>query len=421
MSYETVIRACLIALLIIVSRTTLVRADDALRSVSPATVARLVADLASDSRAVRTQAEAELIAYGPAIIDLLPPTSTSDPAVRESLDRVVRAIDQAEFAASLTPKTVQWTKTANLSEAIQQLATASGNSLVVTAVDPIQPIEPFPTQPLTFWQAIDWIEHHTSLRYSAGRFTAALPPAPTPQSVLSGPFRVQLLSSAVRTTASGSRLLGIKIRTMCEPRLRPLFLMAGVDDWLLESGGTAIPAFTPHARLELPAGQEGVIDVSFDFLLPAPVSDQPLPLKGSLDLTLAAKTTSVTFSDLSAKLPLTRRRGQASLSLLSVKSSETSCTVRVASAFPEMSGLFESYRASLLAPELTLELPTGDRLSLSDTTQIQEDPQGIVIETRFETAHSTGARLHARVPTAISTQKIHFEFPQVTLTDAPTQ
>ncbi len=414
-----VIRACLIALLIIVVRTTLVHADDALTSVSPATVARLVTDLASDSRAVRTQAEADLIRSGPAVIDLLPTTSTLDPAVRESLDRVVRAIDQAEFAAALTPQTVQWTRTANLREAIQQLATATTNSLEVTAVDPIPLAEPFPTQLLTFWQAIDWIEHHTSLRYSSGRLTAALPQTPAPQCVLSGPFRVQLLSSTVRTTASGSRLLGIKLRTMCEPRLRPLFLMAGVDDWQLQSEGTAIPAFTPQARLELPAGQEGVIDVSFDFVLPPPVSDQPLSLKGSLDLTLAAKTTSVTFSDLTAKLPLTRRRGQASLSLLSVRSNETSCTVRVASAFPEMSGLFESYRASLLAPELTLELSTGDRRSTSNITQIQEDPQGIVIETRFETDHTTGARLHAHVPTAISTQRIHFEFPQVTLTDAP--
>ncbi len=419
MSYDMVIRACLIALLIIVVRTTILHADEVPTSPAPATVARLVADLANDSRAVRFRAEADLIQLGSAVIEFLPTTSASDPAVRDSLDRVARAIDQAEFASALTPKTVHWTKTADLREAIQQLATASGNSLNVTAVDPIQPTDPFPTQPLTFWQAINWIEQHTSLRYTTERLTAAIPHTPAPKSVLSGPFRVQLLSSAVRTTASGSRLLGIKIRTMCEPRLRPLFLMAGVDDWQLESEGQAIPAFTPHTRLELPAGQEGKIDVSFDFVLPAPVSDQPLSLKGSLDLTLAAKTTRVTFSDLTAKLPLTRRRGQASLSLLSVKSSETSCTVRVASAFPEMSGLFESYRASLLAPELTLELPTGASLSSSDLTQIQEDPHGVVIETRFQTAPMTGTRLHARIPTAISTQKIHFDFSHVTLTDAP--
>ncbi len=116
---------------------------------------------------------------------------------------------------------------------------------------------------------------------------------------------------------------------------------------------------------------------------------------------------------------LTRRRGQASLSLLSVKSSDSSCTVRVASAFPETSGLFESYRAALLAPALVLESATGTRLSPSNVTQIQEDPTGIVIESRFEAPQSTGARLHARVPTAISTQKIPFRFQQATLTDTP--
>lgn len=416
---SAVVRRSLIVCLLAANGVAFLRADE---TTSPAAVARLVADLASDSRAVRARAEVDLIQLGPAVIDLLPTTSASDPAVRDSLDRVVRAIDQAEFAAALTPLPVHWTKAPDLRQAIQQLATASGNSLEASALDSISLTEPFPTQPLTFWQAINWIEHQTSLRYSKGRLTSPLPDKLASKNVptsLSGPFRVQLISSVVRTTASGSRLLGLKLRTMCEPKLRPLFLMAGVDDWQLKSGGTAIPAFTPHARLELPAGQEGVIELSFDFVLPPPVTDRPLQLSGSLDLTLAAKTTSVTFSDLAAPLPLTRRRGQASLSLLSVKSRATSCTVRVAAAFPEMSGLFESYRASLLAPELTLELSTGGKLSLSDSTQIQEDSHGIVIETRFESDQTTGARLHARVPAAISTQKILFDFPEVSLTDTP--
>ena len=124
----------------------------------------------------------------------------------------------------------------------------------------------------------------------------------------------------------------------------------------------------------------------------------------------------MTFSDLTAKLPLTRRRGQASLSLLSLKSSEGGMTVRVASAFPEMSGLFESYRASLLAPGLTLELSTGDHRTSTNITQVQEDPHGIVIESRFESVPIPGTRLHALVPTAISTQPIQFQFEHVTLT-----
>ncbi len=412
-----VVRAGLISLLLVVIGIAFVQADDTRASATPSTITRLVADLASDSRAVRTQAEADLIAYGPSVIDLLPATSATDPAVRDSLDRIVRAIEQAESAAALQPRTVLWANPPTLSQAIQQLATSTGNSLPAPSPLDTQPTEPYPTQPLTFWEAIDWIERHTPLRYDAGQLQPATLPviAPAPSS-RSGPFRIQRLDSSLRTTPGGARLLGIKLRTTCEPRLRPLFLMAGVDDWTVTHEGVAGSPFTPHARREIPSGQSGAIDVAFDFTVPESITDTTnWSLKGHVDLTLAARSTIVTFSDLTAKLPLTRRRGQASLSLLSIKPSEGGLSVRVASAFPEMSGLFESYRASLLAPELALESSTGTRHTSTNITQVQEDPDGIVIETRFEAATSPGARLHALVPTAISTQKIRFEFEDITL------
>ncbi len=413
----SVVRAGMIVLLLAAFGIAIVRAADAPQAVTaaPATIARLVADLASDSRAVRAQAEADLIQLGSQVIDLLPTATTTDPTVRDSLDRVVRAIELAESASALTPQTVQWTETLTLREAIQQLASSTGNAIELSSHDPVNTTDPFPKQPLTFWEAIDWLERHTPLRYEAGQLQPAHSPAPLPTS-LSGPFRIQLLDSSLRTTPGGVRLLGVKLRTTCEPRLRPLFLMAGVDDWSVTQDGHSVSPFTPHARREIPSGQSGAIDVAFDFTVPQSMTDtKNWTLRGHVDLTLAARSTSVTFSDLTAKLPLTRRRGQASLSLLSLKPSGGGLSVRVASAFPEMSGLFESYRASLLAPELTLELPNGKRLTSSNITQVQEDPDGIVIETRFDTAQSTGARLHALVPTAISTQKVPFKFEQVKL------
>ncbi len=407
------------ALLLAAIGLAIAQADDVPTPTSPVPITRFVADLASDSRAVRAQAEADLIQLGPQVIDLLPSASATDPAVRDSLDRIVRAIDLAESAAALTPKAVQWTATATLTEAIEQLATATGNSIPVLPLDSITPSEPFPTQPLTFWEAIDWIELHTPLRYEAGQLRSNSPLLTSiPLASLSGPFRIQQLDSTLRTTPSGVRLLGVKLRTTCEPRLRPLFLMAGVDNWSVTHESDSASPFTPHARREIPSGKSGAIDVAFDFTLPETITDtKNWTLAGHVDLTLAARSTSVTFSDLSAKLPLTRRRGQASLSLLSLKPSDGGLSVRVASAFPELSGLFESYRASLLAPGLTLELPNGKRFSPSNIAQVQEDPHGIVIETRFEAAQTTGARLHALVPSAISTQKIPFKFEHLTLTE----
>jgi len=220
---------------------------------------------------------------------------------------------------------------------------------------------------------------------------------------------------SLRTTSGGTVLLGIKVRTTCEPRLRPLFLMASVDEWAVSHQASACGAFTPHARVEIPSGSDGAMDIAFDFVVPESIPDRTSwTISGQLELTLAARSSVVTFSDLTAKLPLTRRRGQASLSLLSIKSGEGGCSVRVASAFPEMAGLFESYRASLLAPELTLELAAGNRISPTEITQLQEDPDGIVLESHFPSPLPAGTRLQAIVPTAISTQKIPFRFEQIT-------
>lgn len=389
--------------------------------VTPESIAQWVSELSSDSRAVRTAAEANLIRGGSPVIEHLPvAAAVNDPAVRESVERIALAIEQAESAAALIPRTVQWSEVRLLTEAVERLTTETGNPVALAVGPPVSPTEPFPSSPQTFWEAIHWIEEHSPLRYEAGLLKQPATNSPALPSSATGPFRVQLLDQSVRTTASGSSLMRIKVRTTCEPRLHPLFLMAAVDEWTVSREGVTSSPFTPHARLELPSDRSGAIDVAFDFMLPASSHDRTgWSISGQLELTLAARSTSVTFSDLSAKLPLTRRRGQASLSLLSVKSSDSSCTVRVASAFPEMSGLFESYRAALLAPALVLESTTGTRLSPSNVTQIQEDPNGIVIETRFEAPQSTGARLHARVPTAISTQKIPFRFQQATLTDPP--
>jgi hypothetical protein len=84
--------------------------------------------------------------------------------------------------------------------------------------------------------------------------------------------------------------------------------------------------------------------------------------------------------------------------------------IRLALAFPESRGLFESYRSSLLTPDLALEMPARTRIAASETAQIQEDPEGNILETRFPTRGATPTRLHALIPTAISTQQVRFEF-----------
>lgn len=379
-------------------------------------VARWVAALASDSRAERVRAEAALVEAGTPVIDLLPSESSLDPAVRESLERIVRTIEEVETKSAMVPRTVRL-PSRDLNECLAAIETHTGNPLT-------RPHRPWPqlsasppTEPLTFWQAIEWLELHSQVRYGGHQLRVAEQPQPM-QTSSRGPFRILLRDHSTRSTASGQTLLGVKLRFECEPRLRPLFLVAAVDSWKAALGGMELAAFTPGASREFAASRNGETDVAYDFLVPAGAEGK-LSLTGEVALTLSARSTSVTFSDLQARFPLIRRRGQVSVSLLSLKADDQKSTFRLALAFPETRGLFESYRSSLLNPELSLELADGSQVSATDIAQVQEDPDGNILEARFANQSQSPTRLRAQVPTAITTQSVRFEFAEISLA-APT-
>ncbi|RLS42597.1 MAG: hypothetical protein DWH81_04100, partial [Planctomycetota bacterium] len=337
-SIAAVLRTVLLACLAMLSGPELSWADEPARRLSPEAIARYVADLDNDSRAVRAAAESALVTAGPAVLDDLPLAgSHPDPVVRESLDRVIRAIETNEFRSALKPRSVHLTEVHNLHDAVQRIGEVTGNRIALPerppATDPLM----FSAMPITFWEAISTIEKQSQLQYHSGSLEPATANSTIHPSSVSGPFRSELLHCEQRTTTGGERLLNVKIRLTCEPRLRPLFLVAAVDEWSASCELATASPFTPMARREIQSTSTGEIDVAFDFVVPPTNNDQQSwTITGDVDLTLAAQSTSVTFSDLTVKLPLTRRRGQASLSLLEVMSKDTTCSVRLATAFPHL-------------------------------------------------------------------------------------
>lgn len=394
------------------------RSDKAPKPLSSVDIASYVADLNNDSRSIRVAAESALLEAGPAVLDELPLAgSLPDPTARESLERVISSIETRQFQTALQPRTVSLADVHQLPEVLFRISQQTGNHLIPPDPSITDSKLTFSATPLTFWEAISSIEQQLQLRYHSGKLEPARANIPRLPTNLSGPFRIELIHCEQRGTSRGEKLLNTKIRLTCEPRLRPLFLIAAVDDWSAKSGTSVATPFTPMARREIPATSTGEIDVAFDYVIPMLADDHAAwTITGEVNLTLAALSTSVTFSDLTAKLTLTRRRGQSSLSLLKVTSTESNCSVRLATAFPHLQGLFESYRASLLAPVVTLETPNGDLRSPVETIQLQEAPQGLILEYQFDSPHSTGSRITATIPAAISMQPIPFRFDKITPT-----
>ena len=394
-------------------------AADTRIALTPELISRWIADLGSDSRAVRSAAEAALIAQGSAVIEMLPGESNLDPSIRESLDRIIRTIEQTETASALLPRQVQLPGR-SLVECRDAIWKETGNRVGLPENRLPDLTQSPPQEPMSFWQSIDWIEAHSGNQYRGKSISTGPSESGSPVPVhLQGPFRVQLLDHSIRRSPDGRRLLGIKLRIESEPRLRPLFLMAAVDGWQATLGEQVLLPFTPGARRELSADRTGETEVSYDFLIPDQTVSGKLSLKGEVDQTLSARTVQVTFSDLQAHLPLVRRRGQVSLSLLSIRMQDQQTWTRLALAFPESRGLFESYRSSLLSPELSLIRQDGSIIKALETSQIQEDPDGNILEVRFGTANLRNTRLTAQIPTAISTQTVRFAFSDITQEDLP--
>lgn len=385
-------------------------------------VTQAIAELASPSRAIRTAAEETLIRGGPLILDQLPMIeSIPDPAVRDSLDRVIHEIERVESAMALKPRRVDLATATTWQAAIDQLAQQTGNRLDCNLSLPAHQPERHPVQPVTFWEGVSWMESSLRCRYAGGRLFPTNDEAATLLTSLDGPFRVELINQSLRTTSGGRKLLQVKLRVLCEPRLQPLFLMAAVDEWQVADGQESLTAFAPGSRLELSANREGSIDVAFDFVMPEGSDPaQEWTITGGVELTLAVRSSTIVFSDLTAKLPISRRRGQATLSLLSANKARNSTSIRVASAYPQLSGLFESYRASLLAPTLALEVNSGQPvLAATEMSQIQEDPKGLILDFQFPAPLTPSSRLHATLPTLMTTQVISFRFESVTIRVVP--
>ncbi len=145
-----------------------------------------MADLGSDSRAVRARAEAALVEHGTGALDLLPNESTLDPAVRETLERIVRTVEDAEAQKALIPREVRL-RSKQLAEILGELEQQTGNS--IPRPDKLPELAQLPPdEPLTFWQVIDWIESHSELRYGGHQLQTAKQRSPASSQGPVSPF-----------------------------------------------------------------------------------------------------------------------------------------------------------------------------------------------------------------------------------------
>lgn len=399
-----------------------------------AQVSRLIEELDTDTRAVRTRAERQLLELGPEVLPLLPPPERlPNVSVREAVHRVRLELEQRKARESVEPSRVTLRGERSLRDLLAAISRQTGNAIDASQVpDPrLEQLFAVDYDRATFWTVMDDLARRAELRYDAESTADALAlqprptDAPRPASVAHvGAFRV-VLRSAKRRPLFGredERLLRFRLGLRAEPRLRPLFL----DLAMKETAATApalgtLTAFSPEARYELPLGAGGGrTGLLLDYRVPAVPAIARARLSLAMTVLTAAGSEAIEFRNLAEAEGVARRRGGVTVAVQRVRvesppDESPTLKVRVAVAYDTGGPAFESHRTWMFHNRVHVTGKDGRRIEPGHfTTELQTDG-GVVVEYDFRglTARPEDLRFVYVAPTLLIRVPLRFDFPAV--------
>ena len=405
--YWRTIQAALLVVVTLMPHATATAAESPNRAASKnleRSVSMYLKQLDSDSRQSRVQAEKQLLAIGPKVLPFLPaPELLPNVSVRVAVRRIRIKLEQRKARESILPGYVTLKGSTSLDNALQQIATQTGNHIDLSSL-----AEKTRTQSLQldfnrrpFWSVMDSIAQQAKLQFQFsagvdGLKLTTLPggSAPTNSTVTyAGAFRIAAEAAALRPIFGDDehRLLPVHVQLACEPRLRPLFLSYSPGDFIVKADSKAsFPPRSPDARLEIPLGEGGRhVKVKLDFNVPVKTAVSQVSLQGKLKVKTAAGTEKIVFANLPQATGVARRRGGVTVKLQKVvfqKSArnELEAQVRVAVSYDFGGPAFESHRTWIYHNEVYLETADGRRVEYSGFDTPRQGDGLIVLEYKFE-------------------------------------
>jgi hypothetical protein len=402
-------------------------------------VAHWVENLDSDRRAVRVQAERELLDLGPKILPLLPAQELlSSAAVRASVFKIRVVLERRQASESVEASRVSLKTTAPIAEILHAIAEQTGNQFDLSRLP-----DELAKQKLavdwdkaTYWSALDDLTTRAKLAYvfDAGRNALGLRKrASDDDRELAvhhdGAFRVAIDSAELRPIFGkpAEKLLRVRLNVASEPRMRPLFLKYAARDIKARTPqGRDLPAANPDAQYDLPLGEGGrFLRGSVDFVVPADAALEQISLRGKLLMQTAAGSEHIRFTNLPRAEGVARRRGGVTVTLQRVsykqaaepsskEASEQDVSLQVAVVYDTGGPAFESHRTWIFHNEVWLENAEGKQLPPNGgyTTELQGD--GIVsVSYRFLNVRGrlNDCSFVYVAPTLIIDAPVEFDFP----------
>lgn len=352
-------------------------------------VRRLVRQLDSLRLAERDAAEAALLEFGPAVLELLPPITDRTPdGVAQRLGRVRQKLEQTAAEAMAEASTITLpARKMRLSEVLAAIEAQSGNRMIDARAhfghkvsDPELEVE---FQEMPFWQALDSVLDLAGLTvypygderavYLVARLEGHAPRLG--RAAYIGPMRIEpvVVRSERHLRRGGPALLQLATEIAWEPRVRPVTLvqpMTAVE--AKDERGDAVVIDDSEAILEVPAeGDQVAANLTYSFRAPARGVEQIATLNGTLGALIPGKVAAFRFDRLLEADGARQRIGGATVTLEHVRRSGELWEVGIRVRFDDAGGALQSHRGWIFNNPAYLETPDGDRIDYArfDTTR----------------------------------------------------
>ncbi len=382
----------------------------------------------------REQAEKELTALGPQVLDQLPVPGDRMPAeVRHRLTRIRQALEQADAQTALQPTHVTLAgQKLSLATVCAEFQKQTGNTLFDyrsafgQQADELQVDLDLAHQP--FWPAVDQLldQAGLSVYHYSGEPRLALivrtgQRRPRAESAsYDGPFRIE--ATAVRGDRSLRNLeqqsLKVELEVAWEPRLQPIVIAQSLDQiQAIDDLGKPIGVAGAGETLRMPiqAGSTAV-NMTIPLKLPARQVRQIAQLKGAIQAVAPGRVETFEFANLKQNKPQTLRRAGAIVRLDSVRKNNDLWELRLRLRYDDNAGALESHHGWVYQNVCYLVGPDGKRVEYAAQEKYREQPHELGIGYFFELPAGPGDyRLVYQTPAAISRTTVEFTLTEIPL------
>lgn len=400
-----------------------------------AKVTKLVKQLDDEELSKREAAEKELVALGPAALDLLPANSPRTAAeTKERLGRVRRQLETAVAESTAKPTRVTLSGEHKLSEVIAAINKQTNNNVFdyrgefnQEQTDPLIKID-FKDTP--FWEAIDktFDEAGMTVYPYSGREKSLAMVSRAAESELprfgraayAGRFRLEPTninaSRDLRNPANHS--LRLTLQATWEPTLKPIVLIQPLDQ-LVATSDTGNPLVIDGTEGAIEIAAEGTNTAAeFDVNLQLPPRDvkQIASLKGKMTAIIPGKVETFEFTNISKAKNVVQRRAGVAVVLEEVRKNDEVYEVRMRVEFDKAANALESHRPWVFDNSAVLLNPAGEEMSFDglEETRRESNVAGIAYKFVIE-EEPVGYKFVYKTPAAIMKVPIEYELKGIDL------